>query len=67
MGQISVRKAMAMSYFFSSFTTPTTDDRENDSSRNVGVLSFTNMCGRLDQRIQRSENVMFHKTVGLVL
>ena len=46
-----------MSYFCSSFITPATDDREKDSSRNVEVLSFTNICDRFDQRIQRSENL----------
>jgi hypothetical protein len=53
--QVSFTNEMGMSYFYSSLVTPVTEDREKDSSRNVGFLSFTNICDRLDQRIQRSE------------
>jgi hypothetical protein len=50
-----------------SFITPANYDRENESSRNVGDLFFTNTCGRLDQCVQRSENLKFHKPGGLLL
>jgi hypothetical protein len=66
MEQASFTKEMVISYFCSSFITPATDDREKDNSRNVGAFSFTNICDRLDQCIQRSENVTFHKPGGLL-
>jgi hypothetical protein len=51
-----------MVYFYTSFITPVSDDKEKDSSRNVGF--FIDICDHLDHCIQRSENFMFHTQRG---